>query len=247
MPGRIVPNGAKIRELRDALGLKQADFAERCGLSDRTLRNIEKSNATVSPSKLHKIADELKTSHVELVCSSPKEASDNSNAEPHPTVANVFELSRTTSASKLLDASPYYRGECEYCVRDDITTLEADLIKELLLVLARVAHMSFHRPFEPLDPEPDTTNTYKDFFYRLHGQGRLQELIVALQAAGVNMFVGQYQFTRVDEAFTPSDRPQHKRVLRLTFSRLAVDTITEQYDQGATLNKETGQWEWHPF
>lgn len=242
MPGRIVPNGARIRELRDALGVKQADFAERCGVSDRTLRNIEKSNATVSPAKLHKIAMELKTTHTELVCSPPKGASDNSNTEPHPSVANVFELNRVTSASKLLqDYGRSWACECAYFVRDDITTVEADLIKELLEVYHTTAGIPFYSYFGPSRPE---ASTKQDYFYRLRGQGRIQELIIALQAAGVNMFVGEHLFTRCDD---DSNRPDHIRVVRLIFSKSALDRITEQYDQGAIRDKETNEWIWIPF
>lgn len=59
---RVTPDGIKIARLRKALGKKQSEVAERTGISERTLRNIEKNNTDIQEYILVNIAKVLETS-----------------------------------------------------------------------------------------------------------------------------------------------------------------------------------------
>ena len=52
-------NGATVKELREALGIKQTDLAERVGISAGHLCNLEKGIYKGSAPVNRKIADEL--------------------------------------------------------------------------------------------------------------------------------------------------------------------------------------------
>lgn len=52
-------NGATVRALREALGIKQTDFAARVGLSPSSLSHLEKANRQVAVHHQAKIATEL--------------------------------------------------------------------------------------------------------------------------------------------------------------------------------------------
>ena len=56
---QIVPNGAKIKELRNGKGFKQQSFAEDVGMSERQLREIENRNKPTPEHKAREIAQKL--------------------------------------------------------------------------------------------------------------------------------------------------------------------------------------------
>jgi transcriptional regulator with XRE-family HTH domain len=53
-------NGAAVKALREAVGIKHGDFAERVGIHKGTLTHIEKGERTASPALQRRIADALK-------------------------------------------------------------------------------------------------------------------------------------------------------------------------------------------
>lgn len=52
-------NGATVRALRVAVGIKGIDFAARVGISSSTLTRIEQGARDVAPDTLRRIADAL--------------------------------------------------------------------------------------------------------------------------------------------------------------------------------------------
>lgn len=66
-------NGYAIRAFREREGLKVAELAERTGMSEPHLRNIETENRPASPEHLARLADAL---HVPVAALSRVRASD---------------------------------------------------------------------------------------------------------------------------------------------------------------------------
>ncbi len=58
----LVRFGERLRDLRQALGLSQEAFAERCGLDRTYISGIERGKRNVSLQNLQLIAKALKTS-----------------------------------------------------------------------------------------------------------------------------------------------------------------------------------------
>ena len=56
---RFQIDGPRVRELRERLGLRQLDFAPRCGLSPAALSNVELGYRGASPRVIVAIACEL--------------------------------------------------------------------------------------------------------------------------------------------------------------------------------------------
>lgn len=59
-PGpRALKIGANVREVRDAMGLSRPALAERCGLSDGIVTNIELGRSVLTADQLLALADGL--------------------------------------------------------------------------------------------------------------------------------------------------------------------------------------------
>lgn len=52
-------NGATVRALREALGIRQGDFAIRCGFTPSFLSHVESGAKQPSPAKAREIANQL--------------------------------------------------------------------------------------------------------------------------------------------------------------------------------------------
>lgn len=238
MSHRIAPNGTKIKERRQALGLKQQDFAKRAHISERTLRNIETGNAPASPHKLQAIATLLRTT-VDDLALSPSVAAHNKNEAGQPdSLAPIFELHRVTSASKLLEQFPF-GTMIDYNVRDDLTTNEATLIEELLTLVHGVTRRGFYTPWGPHELKRDAPE-HSGWFSRLHQQAQLQEIIKSLEAVGMFLFVGRYMQTNWrDEA---AGVVQLSTIVHVSFGKTAEGSVSESYWPGLVFDKGTKKW-----
>ena len=68
---RVVPNGEKIAGLRSEKGIKQAVFADLVGVSERTLRDIERTNKSIMENVAVNIATNLSVTPDEIIDESP--------------------------------------------------------------------------------------------------------------------------------------------------------------------------------
>ena len=70
---RFQIDGPRVRELRERLGLRQLDFAPRCGLSPAALSNVELGRKGVSAARVLVIARELGVSFDDITIDTMKQ------------------------------------------------------------------------------------------------------------------------------------------------------------------------------
>jgi transcriptional regulator with XRE-family HTH domain len=194
--GRKRPNGSKITELRKQRGLKQSDLADRVHISERTLREIERSNHPIPATTITAIATELKVSQDQIILSTTQEDFDLEDAITQEDLKNKdgrLELRGVRSGRALsLLAEEAHRSHWDVIV--DPTAATAKEMQQLLKIIRRVVDERFSDVRDEFDGE-DATGGREEFpndFRYIARLARLQELLDALWANGVGLLAASY-------------------------------------------------------
>jgi transcriptional regulator with XRE-family HTH domain len=167
--GKRQPDGKKIVQLREQKGMKQTELFEKARISERLLRDIERTNKPVSPTHITAIATALGTTSDEITLSTPDETSD--------ALASLLKLRAVRSASELNTlASSADRYDWRLNVDPSVAT--AENMQNLMTILRRVVKGAPVDEFDELS------------FGQILRLARLQELLDQLHANGVGVLAG---------------------------------------------------------
>jgi transcriptional regulator with XRE-family HTH domain len=194
--GRKRPHGSKIAELRKQKGLKQSDLADRVHISERTLREIERSNHPIPATTITAIATELKVSQDQIILSTTQEEFNLEDAIAQEDSKNKdgrLELRGVRSGRALsLLAEEAHRYYWDVIVDPNAAT--AKEMQQLLKIVRRLVDERFSDVRDEFDGEGATggrESVPNDFGY-IARLARLQELLDALWANGVGLLAASY-------------------------------------------------------
>jgi transcriptional regulator with XRE-family HTH domain len=167
------PNGKKIVELRQQKGLKQNGLAREAGVSERLLRDIERTNKPVSATIITQIATVLGVTGPEITLSTPDETLNAS--------ASLLRLRpvRATELNSLASSAHQY----EWDLKADPSEATAEDMRQVMTILRRLVEGRHERSEDEFDGVPFST---------IPRLARLQELLEKLRANGVGVLAGSY-------------------------------------------------------
>ncbi len=199
--GRQPIDGGKVVKLRQRLGMKQEDLAERAHISVRHLREIERTNKPVPGTTITAIATALKVPPNEITLPASNEIA--SEEDSHTLKRTQLKLRAVRSASELSElaggATRYY-----WKLKVDPTATTSNEMQELLQIIRRLVERD-------------------GVFEWIPRLARLQELLEALLARGVGVLAGTYY----NHAWTSLEDKDPKTLLMPGERRLKLENILE--------------------
>lgn len=194
--GRMRPNGAKIVELRKRRGMKQEVLADNARISERQLREIERTNKPTHATTITAIATALGATAREITLSTPDEEPEKSGP--------LLKLEAIQSAKNLAHIAQS-ADDYGYLLKVDPSVETAAEMQELMTI---VRHYVTGQPDE----------FAKVLFGDIPRLARLHQLLEKLRAGDVGVLAGTIVIAEHDLPHVPrSISGDGKRALLLIF------------------------------
>lgn len=175
------PDGKRIVKLREQKGMKQNVLAREARVSERLLRDIERTNKPVSATIITQIATVLGATEPQITLSTPDETLN-------PPASPLLKLRAVRSATEL-NRSALSAHHYDWRLNVDPSEATAEDMREVMTILDRLVNIRrlIERGMPCMGDKFDNLP-----FGEIPRLARLQELLEKLRANGVGVLAGSY-------------------------------------------------------